>query len=255
MRSNHAITTWKDPETLAVAAAHFFVAECHRCLAKKGSFVVALSGGNTPKRLYQVLASTDFSRNIPWEKVFICWSDERFVTYADKESNYRMVKENLLDHISIPPNNIFPVPVNGTAKKAAKEYESSIREFFGTKKVKFDWLLLGIGDDGHTASLFPGTSILHERKRLVKEVWLEQKQSWRISFTLPLINKAAQIIFLVSGKEKAIVVSDIIQHKKIKPAYPAQLIKPVSGNIHWMIDEEASANIKIQNETHRKIGT
>lgn len=241
MKNDPVISTWKDPEALATAAAHFFVAECHRCIAKKRSFVVALSGGTTPKRLYQLLATPGFSRNIPWGNVFLFWSDERFVTYADKESNYRMVKENLLDHISIPVANIFPVPVVGTAKRSAKEYEATIRQFFGNKKGSFDWLLLGIGDDGHTASLFPGTSIIKERKRLVKEVWLEQKQNWRISFTLPLINKSAQIIFLVSGKEKSPVVVDILQRTKIKPALPAQLVNPVKGNIHWMLDEAAAA--------------
>ena len=243
MKSNTGITIWKDAEALSFAAAHFFVAECHRCIAKKGKFVVALSGGNTPKRFYQILASHDFSRNIPWEKVFLFWSDERFVAHTDKESNYRMVKENLLDHIPIPEKNIFPVPVNDTAKKSASGYEKTIGHFFKNKKNVFDWLLLGIGDDGHTASLFPGTDILKEKKILVKEVWVEQKKSWRISFTLPLINKAAQVIFLVAGKDKAAVIADILNHKKIKPALPAQLIKPVKGTIYWMLDEEATAEI------------
>ena len=243
MKTHPVITVWKDAEVLSIAAAHFFIAECHRCIAKKGKFAVALSGGNTPKRLYQILASPDFSRNIPWEKVFLFWSDERFVAHTDTESNYRMVKENLLDHIPIPVKNIFPVPVNDTAKKSASLYEKTIEHFFKNKKDVFDWLLLGIGDDGHTASLFPGTLILKEKKRLVQEVWVEQKQNWRISFTLPLINKSAQIIFLVTGREKATVVSDIVRHKKIKPVLPSQLVKPVKGNICWMLDEEAAAKI------------
>lgn len=236
-------TIWKDTEALSTAAAHFFVAECHRCIAKKGRFIVALSGGSTPKRLYQLLATPAFSRNIPWENVFLFWSDERFVAHTDADSNYRMVKENLLDHISISEKNIFAVPVNGTAKDSAKEYEATVNQFFKNKKVVFDWLLLGLGDDGHTASLFPGTAVLKEKKRSVKEVWVEEKQTWRISFTLPLINRAAHIIFLVAGKEKSAVVADVINHKKIKPTLPSQLVKPEKGTIYWMLDEEAAAKV------------
>ena len=237
------ITIWKDTEALSIATAHFFVVECHRCIAKKGKFIIALSGGNTPKRLYQLLAAPEFSRNIPWENVFLFWSDERFVPHTDADSNYRMVKENLLDHISIPEKNIFAIPVDGTAKDCAKEYEASINHFFKNKKVVFDWLLLGLGNDGHTASLFPGTALLKEKKRLIKEVWVEEKQTWRISFTLPLINNAAQIIFLVAGKEKASVAADVINHKKIKPAFPSQLVEPEKGIICWMLDEEAAFKI------------
>lgn len=242
MKSN-GITIWKDAEALSIAAAHFFVAACHRCITKKGKFIVALSGGSTPKRLYQLLVTPAFSRNIPWENVFLFWSDERFVPHTDADSNYRMVKENLLDHISIPEKNIFPIPVDGTAKDCAKEYEVSLSHFLKNKKNVFDWLLLGMGDDGHTASLFPGTAILKEKKRLIKEVWVEEKQTWRISFTLSLINNAEQIIFLVAGKEKAAVVADVINHKKIKPALPSQLVKPIKGDIYWMLDEEAAAKI------------
>lgn len=235
---------WKDAEALSMAAAYFFVAECNRCIAKKGRFIVALSGGNTPKRLYQLLATPEFSRNIPWKKVFLCWSDERFVPRTDGESNYRMVKENLLDHITIPQKNIFPVPVRGAAKQCAVRYEATIKKVFADKAPVFDWLLLGIGDDGHTASLFPGTTILKKKKRLVKEVWVEKKQTWRISFTLPLINKAAQIIFLVTGKEKAKVVARALAHRKTKHPLPVQLVKPGKGIIYWLIDDEAAASIK-----------
>jgi 6-phosphogluconolactonase len=130
-----------------------------------------------------------------------------------------------------------------TQKKTAKEYEAVIVKKFRNKKAAFDLVLLGLGDDGHTASLFPGTAILKEKKRYIKEVWVEQKQSWRISFTLPLINNAAQILFLVAGKEKAGVLASILPAKKIKPNYPAELVKPVKGTIYWMLDEKAAAKI------------
>ncbi len=243
MKKVTAISTWSTLETLSTAAAHFFVMECERCICEKGQFVVALSGGSTPKRLYELLATTEYSRNINWKKVFLFWSDERFVAHTDAESNYRMVKENLLDHIPIPAKNIFPVPVSGGAKECASRYERSLRKFFKKEKVAFDWLLLGLGDDGHTASLFPGTDVLQEKRKYIREVWVEQKKSWRISFTLPLINNAANIIYLVSGKEKASVMSSIVNREKIKPALPAQLVRPVKGTLFWMLDEEAAARI------------
>ncbi|MEO7982752.1 MAG: 6-phosphogluconolactonase [Bacteroidota bacterium] len=243
MKADPRVTVWKNAEALSVAAAHFFVANCHRCIAKKGRFVVALSGGNTPKMFFQLLASVAFSRNISWKNVFLFWSDERFVPHTDPESNYRMAKENLLTHIQIPAENIFPVPVNTGPKEDATEYEAVIRKFFNHKKPVFDWLLLGLGDDGHTASLFPQTAILREKKRWIKEVWVESKQNWRISFTLSLINKAAQVVFIVAGKEKAPVVATILQRKKTRPLLPAQLVAPSKGTICWMLDEEAAANI------------
>jgi 6-phosphogluconolactonase len=243
MKSIPVITTWKDHHAMSIAAAHFFVAACLCSIAEKGKFVVAVSGGNTPSRLYQLLASEDFSRNIPWEKVFIFWSDERFVANTDIESNYRMVKENLLDHISIPGKNIFPVPAGKTADKSAAKYEKTIRGFFKNRKIIFDLLLLGVGKDGHTASLFPGNPVLKENKKLVKAVWLENKQTGRISFTLPLINCAAQVFFLVSGKEKSEVVAAALTGKKIKPALPVQAVRPRNGTMTWMLDEEAAATI------------
>ena len=243
MATKNIVLTWKDAEALSIATAHFFVATCNRCIAEKGKFVVALSGGNTPKRLYQLLATHEFSKNIPWNKVFLFWSDERFAPHTDADSNYLMAKENWLDHITIPKENIFPIPTDGKTKSCAKEYEQTIHSFFGNKKIVFDCLLLGIGNDGHTASLFPGTDIFKEKKRLVKEVWVEEKQTWRISFTLPLINKAAGVIFLVSGREKATVIASILHQEKVKPTLPSQLVKPAKGSIYWMLDEEAAANI------------
>ena len=235
------VLQWKDAEALSIAAAHLFVETCNRCIAAKGKFVVALSGGNTPNRLYQLLATPEFSKNIEWNKVFIFWGDERFVPHTDSDSNYRMVKENLLDYITIPPKNISPVPTEGKAKDCAKQYEQIIHSFFGKKKIVFDCVLLGIGNDGHTASLFPGTDILKEKKKLIKEVWVEEKQIWRISFTLSLINNSKQVIFLVAGKDKNEVVAKILGDRIEKPLLPSQLVKPAKGIVYWMLDDEAAS--------------
>ncbi|TMI72974.1 MAG: 6-phosphogluconolactonase [Bacteroidetes bacterium] len=229
-------TTWKDHEAMSLAAAHFFVADCHRVIAKQGKFSVALSGGTTPKRFYEILSSTEFSKNIPWKKVFLFWSDERFVSHSSPDSNYNMAKKSLLDKIDIPPKNIFPVPVTGDPGQNARQYEATIRKFFANKLPAFDWLLLGTGDDGHTASLFPHTPVLIENRRLVKPVWIADKQSWRITFTFPLINKARQIVFLVSGKEKSKVVSAVF-HKPVKKIYPVQYVNAEKSL--WMLDKAA----------------
>jgi 6-phosphogluconolactonase len=230
-------TIWKNYEAMSMAAAHFFVAACHGAIAKHGKFSVALSGGNTPKRLYEILASPEFSKNIPWKKVFLFWSDERFVIHTSSESNYNMVKKSLLDHIDIPSKNVFPVPVTGDPEQNAGQYEATIKKFFNSEKTAFDWVLLGTGEDGHTASLFPHTPVLIENRRLIKQVWLKEKQAWRITFTYPLINRAKQIILLVSGKEKAKVVQAVFK-KPIKRIFPVQYVN--TERSLWIIDKAAA---------------
>jgi 6-phosphogluconolactonase len=229
-------TIWKDHEAMSLAAAHFFVAACHQAITKRGKFSVALSGGQTPKRLYEILATAEFSKNIPWKKVFLFWSDERFVTHTSPDSNYYMAKKSLLDKIDIPPKNIFPIPVSGDPGQNARQYEATIKKFFNNRQTAFDWLLLGTGSDGHTASLFPNSPALIENRRLVKQVWVEERQSWRITFTYPLINKAGQIIFLVSGKEKAGVIRAVF-NKPVKKIFPVQYVNPHRSL--WIIDAAA----------------
>ena len=240
IQKDRIVLIWKDLDTLSVASAHFFVTECNRCIHENGRFVVALSGGSTPKKLYELLASPVFTRNIPWRRVFLFWSDERFVPHSNAESNYRMVKESLLERIDIPAKNVFPVPVNGPPEKAALQYETRIQNFFKGSSPTFDFLLLGVGGEGHTASLFPGSELLNERRRWVKEVWVPQKQTHRITFTLPIINKARQILFLVSGREKATVISKVLSKKVTRDLLPVQKVKPAKGNTMWMLDEEAA---------------
>jgi 6-phosphogluconolactonase len=230
-------TIWKDHEATTLAAAHFFVAACHQGIARQGRFSVALSGGNTPRRFYELLGSPEFNKNVPWKKVFLFWSDERFVMHTSPDSNYNMVKKSLLDHIDIPTRNVFPVPVTGDPEQCARHYELTIKKFFDNKPIVFDWLLLGIGTNGHTASLFPHTPVLIENRKLVKQVWVEEQQAWRITFTYPIINRAKQIIFLVSGKEKAPIVTTVFNNRA-KKIYPVQYVDPVKSL--WITDEAAA---------------
>lgn len=219
-------------ESLSLAAAHFFTVAYSRAIATHDSFTVALSGGSTPKRLYELLATPAFSTNINWKKVFIFFSDERYVPHSDADSNFKMAAGSLLDHINIPRKHIFAIPVSSSPKEDAATYEATVKKITGAQKFSFDLVLLGMGADGHTASLFPGTPIVQEKKRLVKEVFLQQKNIYRISFTLPLINRAKEILFLVQGKEKAPVLKKIVANRKTQKPLPAQLVK---GNITWMI--------------------
>ena len=219
-------------ESLSNAAAHFFTVAYSRSIAAHDKFTVALSGGNTPKRLYELLATPEFSNNINWKKVFVFFSDERYVSHNNVESNFNMASKALLNHISIPRKNIFAIPVSSSPQKDAFTYEAAVKEITGDKKLAFDLILLGMGADGHTASLFPGTEILSEKKRLTKEVFLKEKNIYRISFTLPLINRAKQILLLVNGKEKEAVLKKVAANRKISKPLPVQLLK---GDITWMI--------------------
>ena len=239
MINNRSTFVWENTEALSYAAAYYFVMACNNAIAEKGKFTVALSGGNTPKRLYQLLASPAFSRNIDWKRVLLFWSDERFVPHTQEDSNYKMVKDNLLDHIHIPKKNIFPVPTKGWPEDCAAAYAGSIKKALG-ENARFDLILLGMGDDGHTASLFPLTQILQERKKLVKEVWVESKRTWRISFTFPLINRGQTIIFLVAGETKARVLKSVLSNRKLKNPYPVQGVQPKKGTAIWMLDEAAT---------------
>jgi 6-phosphogluconolactonase len=233
------ITIWKNSEQLSEAAAHLFMDQCLQAIAVKGYFAVALSGGNTPRTLYKLLASSPFSQNIPWKKVFFFWSDERFVPATHKDSNFGMVKQILFDHIHVPAKNIFPIKGIGDPEERAQEYENTLKLFFHNKKPVFDLILLGVGEDGHTASLFPRSELLQEKKRWVRPVWVEEKKSWRISFTLPLINHAASVLFLVSGAEKKEIIKKLLRKKK-NYSLPAELVNPSHGIAYWMLDEAAA---------------
>ena len=228
---------WENAEALSTAAAHYFVERCNLNIAEKGSFSVSLSGGSTPKRLYQLLATPTFSRNIDWRKVQLFWGDERFVPHTHEDSNYRMVKEALLDHVKIPKKNILAMPTKGEAKDCATQYEKIIADTLG-KKMQIDLTFLGMGDDGHTSSLFPGTDVLDEKKKFIKEVWVESKQTYRLSSTYRLINNSKEAMFLVAGAAKAPILKHIFG-KNAKAIYPVQNVQLKKGNIIWMLDEAA----------------
>lgn len=232
----------KSADDLARAAATHFVAKNREAISKNGRFTVALSGGSTPKRLYELLAdpAEPFRDQIAWEKIHFFWSDERHVPPNHTESNYRMAYEALLSRVPVGEANVHRVAgENPDASDAAAQYEEILKAVTGEALPQLDLILLGLGTDGHTASIFPGSEVLQEKKHLVAAPWVEKFKSYRITMTLPLLNNGASVVFLVSGDEKAEIVKEVL---KEHVQYPAQFVRPTNGEALWMLDKEASAD-------------
>lgn len=227
------VTYFNNSDLLAKAATEYFIKLSKETIEAKGKFTVALSGGNTPAAMYTLLATEFYSKQVDWKKCYFFWGDERCVPLNDKNNNSHNAKNILLDKVPVPKKNIFVIPVDESPVNAAIYYEATLKIFFKTDKPEFDLILLGMGDNGHTASLFPHTTILQETKALVKEVYVEEVKMHRVSFTAALINDAKQVLFLVSGADKKEML-DIILNGKYEPEkFPAQLIK----NAGWFIAE------------------
>ncbi|HVU14316.1 MAG TPA: 6-phosphogluconolactonase [Phototrophicaceae bacterium] len=228
----------------ANAAAAQFVAAAEKAIATHGRFSVALSGGNTPRDVYRLLASDEYAPMVDWDRTHVFWGDERAVPLNDAENNGRMARETLLSHVQIPPNNVHRIQSQLPPEDAAKDYEKTLRDFFGGRGEKapnFDLLLLGLGAEGHTASLFPGNKALQEKERWVVATYVEQVKMWRITLTPPALNAAAKVMFLVAGEEKAQIVKQILSEPKQPDLYPAQIIDPPDGQVFWVLDKPAAA--------------
>ena len=232
----------KDTEVLDALAKHFIKVGNEK-IAANSKFSVALSGGSSPKKLYELLADS-YTDQIDWAKVYFFFGDERNVPQTDKDSNYLMAKKALFEPLEINPLNIFAVDTTLSPADAAKKYQEEIEEFFDEVELSFDLVLLGLGDNSHTASLFPFTPVLHDRTPGVKEVFLQDQQVYRITLNAPLINEASHIAFLVYGEGKAIAVHHVLEDDEDIEEYPAQLIDPIVGEIQWFLDEAAAAQLK-----------
>jgi 6-phosphogluconolactonase len=238
----------KDLKELSLEAARIF----HELAVEKGKiggpFTAALSGGSTPETLYRILASPPYNKKIPWNNVYLFFGDERCVEPTNRESNYRMVYNTLISRIDIPAENIHRMEGELEPAVAAGCYEEEINGFFAdrmlieerTGKPVFDLILLGLGADGHTLSLFPSTKALDEEKRLVTKNYVEKLKSWRLTLTLPVVNSASTIVFLVSGEGKAEVLKDIVNGATRPEPHPAQRVRPVKGRVIWLVDNGAA---------------
>jgi 6-phosphogluconolactonase len=229
-------------EQLAQRAAQYLVELAGRAITERDRFSLALSGGSTPYALYQLLAHPPYVDQVEWSKVHIFWGDERCVPPEDADSSYRAARESLLDSAPIPESQIYRIKGEINPAEAASEYEQIIVSFFGGEP-RFDLILLGMGDDGHTASLFPGTKALDENQRWVIENYVEVKNMWRVTLTPKAINNAANIAFLVSGVGKAERLRQVIRGSYQPHILPSQLVKPVKGKLIWLVDQAAAAQL------------
>jgi 6-phosphogluconolactonase len=233
--TNGEIEVYADADVLARAAAEHFVAQAAQAIAARGRFVVALAGGSTPRATYALLASDEFVARVDWLRVHTFWSDERCVPPDHRNSNYRLAREALLTGVPIPSANIHRIRGELPPAQAAAAYESELETTLDANG-RFDLILLGLGADGHTASLFPGASALEERTRWVVESYVEKIDAWRITLTLPIINAARLVMFLVSGSTKAEPLAGIQAGEPL----PAALVRPTAGKLMWLVDRQAS---------------
>lgn len=234
----------KDLDEISRTAVAIIVRQARAAKSSNGSLTLALSGGSTPRKLHRRLGrESSAAGGLSWRNIHFFWGDERHVPPDHPQSNYRMARETLFANAPVPAQNIHRVPAEeADAVAAATKYELELQSFFELESgqlPRFDCVLLGIGPDGHTASLFPGTRALQEKSRLVVANWVEKFQTHRITMTAPVLSNAAQVIFLVSGKEKAEVLKEILEGDYRPDLLPAQLIRPVRGKLLWLVDEAA----------------
>ena len=238
-----------DNAALNRVAASEFQNAAESAIAERGWFSVALSGGNTPRSVYSLLAQ-EYKTALPWDKVHIFFGDERHVPPGHPDSNYRMAHESLLCKVPILAENIHRVRTELDPESAAKDYENQLRAQFGLSKTdlpRFDLILLGLGDDGHTASLFPGSTALEETSRLVAPNWVEKLKTFRITITLPILNHAAEVLFLVSGQGKAQILKEVLGSPGATE-FPAQRVRPQNGRLLWLVDHDAASLLPLENQ-------
>ena len=248
LSSTSEIIIVEDLKALSRKAADLFVEQTVVVLKTRPFFTMALSGGSTPENLYRLLNSDPGIKDeIAWEKIHFFWGDERHVLPDHPQSNFRMANQALLSGLPLPQGNIHRVKSEDSdADRAARRYAQEISRFFQLQAgqyPRFDLIWLGMGADGHTASLFPQSAALTEKKRLVTANWVEKFQSHRITMTLPVLNQAECIIFLVSGADKAETLKQVLEGDSRAPQFPVQLIQPLHGKLYWIIDREAAGEL------------
>jgi 6-phosphogluconolactonase len=232
-----------DIDALSRGALEEVLCNLHEATAQRGRFVIALSGGHTPAKMYALWGAPGKYRDeTPWDCVHVFWGDERYVPADDPLSNYRMTREALLAHVPIPAANVHPAPTSlPTPERVAEAYEAQLRGFFGAAEPAFDVTLLGVGPEGHTASLFPGSPALEETKRWVMAVQVAAKPPNRLTFTLPVLNRSRNIYFLAAGKDKREILGALRSEPDSRPSqYPAGRVRPVDGRALWFLDQAAA---------------
>ena len=248
----HGVEVVPDKRALMEAGAAAFAAAARAAIAAHGRFVTALSGGSTPRALFELLATERFAASIDWSRIHVCWGDERAVPPDADASNCRMAREALLDHVPIPPSQVHRIRGEEPPMIAAAAYERTLRTLFATPVgpprpvpgARFDLVLLGMGDNGHTASLFPGLQAVRETERWVVAESIAEVRMWRITLTPVVLNGAAEVLFLVSGGDKASMLHRVLDGPVRPDTYPAQIVAPHHGRLRWLVDADAAAALE-----------
>jgi 6-phosphogluconolactonase len=246
--SSRKIRILADAEAVSRAAAEEFVRLANAAIAARGQFTIALSGGSTPKRLYQLLAETPFREQVAWDKVEFFWGDERSVPPDHNDSNYHMASEAMLRKLPVPATHIHRMEAERTDRDAAaRDYEAALARVFktsvGGELPAFDLILLGMGPDGHTASLFPHTTALKERSRWVVVNYVPKFATDRVTFTVPVLNRAREVLFLIAGADKAAPLHEVLEGPPNSDEYPSQFVKPAPGELVLFVDRAAAAKL------------
>lgn len=240
------LEVFNDIDQLSLALAEWITSLIEETLRLKNSFSFVLSGGNTPKKLNFLLASSPYKERIDWSKIHVFWGDERAVPFDDERNNAHMAFDTLLNKVDIPRGQIHFMDTSLPPEKAALQYAESLYEFFGTDVLPtqtFDLVLLGMGEDGHTLSLFPGTPAIHEEKLWVTSFFLKAQNMHRITLTKNIVNHSNHIVFMISGGEKAKAVYQVLEGEKNPDLYPSQLIIPTQGELHFFVDKAAASKL------------
>ncbi|WP_462265620.1 6-phosphogluconolactonase [Mucilaginibacter sp.] len=237
------VNIFKSQQDIIATAAKMFAEAAQKAIQERGKFVVSLTGGTSPEALYNLLAAPPYRDNIDWSKLYIFWGDERWVPLTDDKSNGKMTDRTLLNKVPVPADHIHYMYADGQQPQDfAAAYEQSIRQVLG-EDLSFDLILLGMGPEGHTASLFPHEPVLHEKDKLVEAYYLQSQSMFRITLTPPIINKAKQIIVMLFGEEKAAALHQVLEGEYNPDLYPAQLIKPLNGTLTWLTDEAVAKDL------------
>lgn len=243
-----SVSIYPDAGALARAAAELVIVLSEEAIAARGRFAVALAGGSTPRTTYALLATEEFANRVDWPRVHIFWGDERCVPPDHIDSNYLLAQQALLDHVPILASNVHRIACEKEPTHAATGYERTLRTFFARfspgRSPRFDLILLGMGPDGHTASLFPGTAALREKKRWVVAHYIESLAAWRVTLTPKVINSAARVVFLVCGADKAERLHEVLAGPRQPDRLPAQIVRPGDGRLLWLVDSAAAVFIR-----------
>lgn len=237
--------THKDPTSLSHALAEWITHTIETTLQTQDRFTWVVTGGNSPKLLYELLSTAPYKERIDWNKLHIFWGDERAVPFTDSRNNARMTFEQLLNRVPVVKDQVQVMKTDGiTPEASAAAYEQLLHQYFPAEGATFDLVLNGMGDDGHTLSLFPHTAVIHETKAWVAAYYLAPQEMYRITLTAPVVNRARKVAFLTFGSNKAHALQQVLKGERNVDQYPSQIIQPASGELHWFVDEAAAAGLK-----------